>query len=87
VNIGPYIVDFLCKESRLVVEVDGGIHERKDRRAYDRERDAFLHGCGYCVMRIKNAEVRISLPGVLDRIGNAGEKLAQHTTTQTPPLS
>ncbi|MDD5103225.1 MAG: endonuclease domain-containing protein [Candidatus Peribacteraceae bacterium] len=88
VNIGIYIVDFLCKKHRLIVEVDGGIHERKDQKAYDHERDGFLRGCGYRVLRIRNAEVRNDLPAVLRRIGTAAKDLgSEKQHTGTTPLS
>jgi Uncharacterized protein conserved in bacteria len=40
--IGPYIVDFICMEHGLVIELDGSQHS--DQVAYDRERDAWLTG-------------------------------------------
>src|SRR3954454_7363945 len=52
--IGPYYVDFVCREPRLIVEVDGGQHA--DNPA-DRKRDAFLSALGYRVVRVWNNEV------------------------------
>ena len=46
--IGPYIVDFVCLEVRLVVEVDGGQHIDSET---DAVRDAWLHKHGYRVLR------------------------------------
>jgi very-short-patch-repair endonuclease len=45
---GPYIVDFLCVDAKLVVELDGGQHA--DNVAYDERRTAYLEtqGCGSC---------------------------------------
>ena len=55
VPVGPFIVDFLCLEAALVVEVDGGIHaERPDR---DARREAYLRARGLQVLRFWNAEV------------------------------
>jgi very-short-patch-repair endonuclease len=55
VPVGPFIVDFLCLESALAVELDGGIHaERADR---DARRDAYLQGRGLQVLRFWNSEV------------------------------
>ena len=42
--IGPFIVDFVCRDKRLVVEVDGGQHTDS---AEDAARDAFLAGEGW----------------------------------------
>ncbi len=41
VPIGTYIVDFVCLEKRLIIELDGGRH--LDRQAYDMERTAWLN--------------------------------------------
>ena len=45
---GPYIVDFVCRERRLIIEVDGGQHATA---AGDAVRDAFLARQGYRVLR------------------------------------
>ena len=53
--LGPYIVDFICLEKRLIIEVDGGQHcERVD---YDKERTAWLKAQGFRVLRFWNNEV------------------------------
>jgi len=70
VNIGPYIVDFLCKEHRVIIEVDGGIHNKRERKEYDHFRDAFLCECGYNILRITNDEIYESLPLVLNKIND-----------------
>jgi very-short-patch-repair endonuclease len=52
--VGPFIVDFLCLEAAVVVELDGGVHaERPDR---DARRDAYLRAKGLQVLRFWNAE-------------------------------
>ncbi len=61
-----YIVDFYCHKAKLVVEVDGEIHTTQEES--DQERDAILAGGGYQVLRIKDQNVRESLPDVLERI-------------------
>jgi very-short-patch-repair endonuclease len=63
--IGPYIVDFVCFTSRLVIEVDGGQH--RDSQS-DRLRDAWLQGQGYRVLRFWDNDVLTNLPGVLETI-------------------
>lgn len=72
-NIGPYIVDFLCKEHRLVVEVDGGIHCTEDRREHDEVRSRYFAEHGLSVVRIANDDVMKDLSGALDRIHRAIE--------------
>ena len=53
--IGPYIVDFVCTERKLIIELDGPLHV--DQVEYDRRRDAYLRKQGYRVMRLKNSEL------------------------------
>jgi len=55
VPVGPFIVDFLCPEAALVVELDGGIHA--ERAASDARRDAVLRSRGLRVLRFWNAQV------------------------------
>ena len=66
--VGGYVVDFVCFEARLIVELDGGQHAAEDARAYDTARTAVLEAGGFTVLRIWNSEVRQNLPGVLDSI-------------------
>jgi very-short-patch-repair endonuclease len=66
--IGPFIVDFVCRDKRLVVEVDGGQHADS---AEDAARDAFLTGEGYRVMRFWNNDVLSNRDGVLTVIPGA----------------
>jgi very-short-patch-repair endonuclease len=68
--IGPYIVDFVCLERRLIVELDGGQHA-EDRKSYDERRDAYLRRAGYRVLRIWNNEVNENLDGVMQEIDTA----------------
>src|SRR5499427_10201475 len=63
--IGPYIVDFVCREHRLVIEVDGGQHAENDRDAI---RDLWLRDHGYQVLRFWNNDVIENTDGVLEAI-------------------
>src|SRR5712691_13269379 len=53
--IGPYIVDFVCLETRLIIELDGGQHSTQT--ASDTERSAWLKMQGLRVLRFWNHEV------------------------------
>jgi very-short-patch-repair endonuclease len=64
--IGRYIVDFICVERQLIIELDGGQHA--EQLAYDRQRDAWLRSKGYTVLRFWNNEVMQQLEGVLEQI-------------------
>jgi very-short-patch-repair endonuclease len=63
--LGPYYADFVCREQRLIVEVDGGQHA--DNPA-DRKRDDYLTALGYRVVRVWNNEVLGNLDGVLEML-------------------
>lgn len=64
--LGRYIVDFVCLELRLIIEVDGGQHA--EQVEYDQRRDAWLRSEGYTVLRFWNNEVMQQLEGVLEQI-------------------
>ncbi len=63
--LGNYIVDFVCFETKLVVEVDGGQHLDN---VQDEQRDAWLRGQGFEVLRFWNNEVLTQRDAVLERI-------------------
>ena len=75
--IGPFVVDFFCPERRLIVEVDGPIHDRQ--REHDAERQYMLEASGYTVIRLSAHTVETDLPGTLLTIGTALDRIA-------PPL-
>ena len=64
--IGPYIVDFVCLERRLVIELDGGQH--LEQQAQDEARTAFLQMEGYRVLRFWNNQAPNELDSVLEMI-------------------
>ncbi|SEE39101.1 Very-short-patch-repair endonuclease [Rhizobiales bacterium GAS191] len=75
VPIGDYVVDFLCVEHRLVVELDGAPHDDPTQKQHDARRDAELHERGYRVLRFPNDVVIGGGDIVLERIRAAiGEK-------------
>ncbi|AMO20903.1 vitamin B12 dependent-methionine synthase activation domain-containing protein [Flavobacterium columnare] len=59
--IGEYIVDFVCLEKQLVVEVDGAVHDNKEQIEHDRFRTEWLESKGFKVIRFKNDEVLSNL--------------------------
>lgn len=67
--LGCYIVDFVCLEERLIVELDGGQHSANAAR--DAARSAWLQCQGFRVLRFWNTEVEQNLEGVLQTIGAA----------------
>ena len=81
VAIGPYVVDFCCYAKRVVVEVDGPVHARPSQQDSDRERDIYLRGQGYRIVRVTNQEVSLHMPSVLRRIATV---LDASTPTPSP---
>ncbi|MBI5522944.1 MAG: endonuclease domain-containing protein [Desulfarculus sp.] len=61
--LGPFIVDFVCTEKKLVIEADGGQHAANARR--DRRREQYLASQGYRVLRFWNTDVLLNIEGVL----------------------
>jgi len=57
VPVGPYIVDFLCVEKKLVIEIDGDSHFQPDAERKDRKRENFLCAQGLEVLRFRNGSV------------------------------
>ena len=64
--IGKYIVDFVCHEQRVIVEVDGGQHSENAEK--DKIRDKWLGEQGYKILRFWNNEISTNMDGVLEVI-------------------
>ncbi len=72
--IAHFIVDFACTKARLVVEVDGGSHEGRER--HDAARDRALEGLGWRVLRVREKDVVEDIDAVLGRVAEAaGDRL------------
>jgi very-short-patch-repair endonuclease len=80
-TIGPYIVDFLCAEYKLVIELDGGQHNETS----DAARTTYLETQSYRVLRFWNHEMIESFDGVLAKILATVEE--KKTLTQPSPAS
>ena len=65
--IGPYVVDFVCLDRKLVIEIDGGQHGG----ANDARRTAWLESEGYAVLRFWNNEMLEQTESVLSAIREA----------------
>lgn len=64
--VGAYVVDFVCFEAQLIVEIDGGQHAETPE--CDVERDRWLNGQGFRVLRFWNNEVLGNIDGVMARV-------------------
>ena len=82
---GPAIVDFFCPALRLVIEVDGGIHQDPDQAAHDAARDALLSADGITILRVSNNEVAYQLDHVLHQIIELAATTRNRRTAQPAP--
>ena len=69
--MGRYIVDFVCHRANLVIEIDGGVHQRPDVAVRDLERDAWFDSQGYAVLRFSTKQIEDDIDGVVSSIWNA----------------
>ncbi len=69
VPIGVFVVDFYCASERLVVEVDGPIHECQQEA--DQLRQELIEALGIRFVRLQNHEVEDNLPSALEKIRRA----------------
>jgi very-short-patch-repair endonuclease len=65
---GNYIVDFVCIEKKLIIEIDGGQHNDCRQHEYDNRRTDSLNNLGYDVLRFWNNEVQQQFDLVMDVI-------------------
>lgn len=79
VPIGGYIVDFVCFDCGLIVELDGGQHNENPRDAL---RDAELRKRGFTILRFWNNDVNGDILAVLYRIAHAAAALGAHGMPQ-----
>jgi len=66
--IGDYIVDFVCLDKKLIIELDGGQHNEIQNLMYDKIRTDYLNRQGYKVLRFWNYEVWDNFTGVIEKI-------------------
>jgi very-short-patch-repair endonuclease len=71
--VGRFIVDFYCPSLKLVIEIDGSVHD--DQKAYDQARTEQLQDFGYYVLRFSNGQVVNDLLTVLNQIAQIAKEL------------
>lgn len=69
--IDRFIVDFYCAKARLVIEVDGNVHDQPGYDEHDSQRQAHLESLGLRVLRFTNDDVMTELPRVLEIIAES----------------
>ena len=70
-SIGGYIVDFYCPAKKLVVEVDGPQHLKKENIEYDKIRSGYFEGLNIKVLRFTNEEIATGTEAVVRKIKEA----------------
>ena len=66
--ISSYIVDFVCREKRIIIEIDGGQHNEIQNIEYDNKRTEFLKSEGFQVIRFWNNDVDNNMDGIYERL-------------------
>jgi very-short-patch-repair endonuclease len=69
--LGDYVVDFVCFERKLVVELDGSQHAEPEQAAFDAKRTKVLEAAGFRVLRIWTSDLFKEREGVFETILNA----------------
>ncbi len=76
--IGNFIVDFVCYEKKLILEIDGNPHKEASTKINDNKRTEWLHQQGYEVLRFWNNEI-------LNDITSVMKKITKFTKEETHP--
>jgi len=76
-QIGHYIVDFYCHSKKLIVELDGSIHDLPEQQKKDIKREKYLTSLGFNVLRFNNSEI-------FENTGDVFEKIAGFETLSSP---
>jgi len=79
VTMGVFVLDFYCRDLKLVVELDGEIHSEPHQAAHDQNRDSYLQSLGCTILRFPNEALRTELPAVLRTIAQAAASLQSHS--------
>jgi len=81
-SVDRFIVDFYCHKAKLVIEIDGEVHENEEQLDRDQGRCAELNGFGIMVLRFTNQEVLESIEEVLKNINQT----LSNSRRETSPL-
>jgi leucyl-tRNA synthetase len=89
--IENYIADFVCLDTWIIVEVDGGYHNQKEQQEADASRDASLEKIGFTTLRFTNEEIISSLEEVTNKIKDACDQIKNPSSTnqeaESAPIS
>lgn len=82
--IDIFVADFCCFELRLIIEVDGEVHETSSGLAHDANRDFYLRSLGYTILRFPNAQIFADPSTVLERITSVAQRLRSSPDSPSP---
>jgi len=84
--IGSYIADFVCLTKKLIIEVDGLIHQIPENKLSDAERTAELNRFGFDVIRFTNEEIESDIEKILKKILlKLSERHSEKSESEVPP--
>jgi len=78
VPIGRFIVDFYCHRQKLVIELDGPVHEEPSQIVHDEERDLYLRSIGMTILRFSNQRIFEEPQAVLREIQETADRRYQN---------
>ncbi len=84
VPLNGYIVDFICYEKKIIIELDGGHHNNVYRKEYDKLRTKILKSKGFKVLRFWNSEILSNMDGTLNFIRS--EVVNEKTSSRPSPI-
>lgn len=70
-----FIADFCCIKEKLIIEIDGSIHNNPENKEYDENREKALKEYGYTILRFRNEEILNSIKTVLEKIKKYSKSL------------
>ena len=78
--LGSYVADFYCHKLKLVIELDGSIHDNLEVKVNDEIRQKLIEEDGLKIIRFKNDEILKHFPGVLKALATKCNELASAVT-------
>lgn len=81
--VNGFIADFICIETRTIIEVDGGVHNTKEQKAFDKFRTEILNDNGFEVVRFTNKEVLKNVFNVTKQIKHLLDNRLQQKSSST----
>jgi len=81
--ISIYIADFYCHKLKLVIEIDGSIHDSEEAKLHDEKRQKDLENLNLIVIRFTNEQIKNDVENVMETISSVIKKLALSTKTTT----